>query len=84
MSYTTSLLSRTNQDGVSKANTAQILLTDRNSKEHPNNENNKKEPPQSNRYILVPSLKLKQTSELKVPENQQKNECQDRSYLIYS
>ena len=65
MSYTTSLFSRTNQDGVSKANTAQILLTDRNSKEHPSNENNKKEPPQSDRYILVPSIKLKQTSSVK-------------------
>ena len=69
-----SLVSRTNQDGIFKSDTApqlaETIVTDRNSKEYPKKKVNKKELPRLNIYILVPSLKLKQNFEQKVLENQ--------------
>ena len=69
-----SFVSRNNQDGISRLNTApqsaETMVTDRNSKQHPPNKVNQKELPQLNRNITVPSFKLEQSSEQKVRENQ--------------
>ena len=51
-----SLVSRSNQDGISKSNTASqltagITIIDRNSKEHPQNKVNQKQLPQLNKYF---------------------------------
>ena len=48
------LLSRRNQDGISKSNTAPQptgIIIDRNSKEHPQNKVNQKEVPQLKKYF---------------------------------
>ena len=49
------LVSRSNQDGTSKSNTAPqltgIIIIDRSSKEHPQNKVNQKELPQLNKYF---------------------------------
>ena len=52
----TSLVSRSNQDGISKSNTApqltaRITIIDRNSKEHPQNKVNQKELSQLKKYF---------------------------------
>ena len=62
-----SLVSRSNQNGISESNTApqsaETIVTDRHSKEHPQDKVNQKELSHLNRNFSVPSNKLKQDSE---------------------
>ena len=70
-----SLVLRSNQDGIWKSNTAPLLaeaiVTDKNSKEHPNNKNNQKDLPQRNRPQIETKLKNQKNKEV-------------RSHSIYS
>ena len=75
-SMTQSLPSRSNQDGISKSNTAPQLagtvVHDKNTKEHPKNKVNQKELPQLITNILATSLKLKQNCKQKYLMNKKK------------
>ena len=72
------LVLRNNQVEISKLNTgpllAEVLVNYRNSKKHPQNQNNQKELHLWNKNISVHPLKLKQNSGQKVLENQKNKE----------
>ena len=86
---TQSLPSRSNQDGISKSNTAPELagtvVHDKYTKKHPKNKVNQKELPQLITNLSATSLKLKQTLSMqKVPDEQKSKECLDKSNSTYS
>ena len=79
-------MSRSNEDGTSKANTApklaETITTDRNSKEYPQNKVNLKELPQLKKcfsFFITVETKL-----IKCTWKQKHKECKGRSHLIYS
>ena len=80
-----SLVSRSNQDEISKSNTALLLaepiVTDRNSKQHTKKESIWTASIKQN--VSVPSFKFKQNSKKKVLENQKNKKYQDRKYSMF-
>ena len=78
-----SLVSRSNQDGISKLSAvselAETIITDRNCKEQ-NNKNNQKELPQLKNYF---NSKLKQNSEQKVLENKKHRLSREKSFNLF-
>ena len=84
--YNRSLLSRSNQDGISKSNNDPQLGTvvhDKNTKEHPK-KIIQKDLLQLITNISATSLKLKQNSKQSVLDKQKNKECKGRSHSIYS
>ena len=80
--------SRSNQDGISKSNTAPQLtgtvVCDKNTKEHPENKFHQKELPQLITNISATSLKLKQNSKQKVLEKLKKQRVSgQRSFHLF-
>ena len=87
-SMTQSLQSRSNQDEISKSNTApqsagSAVVHDKNTKEHLKNKVNQKDLPQLITNISATSLKLKNFVQKVLGKQKKNKECQYRSHSIY-